>query len=99
MVRVKEALETNDWEGAGDDTGFEDLEGDDLGFGAEATELEMEMFGMKQAIYGQEDGEHAAGGSGQGNEDEEEDVEQLEAMMRKLQAVKGECSLTILACY
>jgi hypothetical protein len=48
--------------------------------------MEMEMFGMKQAIYG--------GGSDREEEirDEEEgdeEIEQLQAMMLKMQAVRG----------
>ena len=90
IERLKEALEANDWEANEelDDLGFDDFDGDEddndsLGFGIEAAEMEAEMFGMKQAIYG----------GTQDKEDEEgendEDVEQLQAMMLKLQAVKG----------
>jgi len=96
MERLKEALEANDWEASEelDDLGFEDFDGDgddadSLGFGIEAAEMEMEMFGMKQAIYGgTQDKEEADEG------ERDEDVEQLQAMMLKLQAVRG----TYLSC-
>ncbi|KAF7943622.1 uncharacterized protein EAE97_005693 [Botrytis byssoidea] len=92
LERLKEALEANEWEG-GDDDGegidlgnFED-DGDDnksIGFGIEAAELEMEMFGMKQAIYGE-----SSGKTNPEEEIENEDgVEQLEALMLRMQAVK-----------
>lgn len=83
-------MESNDWEDAGD--GELEIDEDETGFKAEAIELQMEMFGMKQAIYGGDDDEQAEGSSSRNGEDEQEDVEQLEAMMRKLQAVKGEHS-------
>lgn len=89
MERLKEALEANDWEASAelDDLGFEDFEDDgedteSLGFGAEAAELEMEMVGMKQAIHGGTQDKEEDGGR-------DEDVEQLQAMMLRLQAVKG----------
>jgi len=92
MERLKEALEANDWEAGEEleDLGFEDFDGDEddtesLGFGIEAAEMEAEMFGMKQAIY--------SGTQDREDDDEEgeqdEDVEQLQAMMLKLQAVRG----------
>ncbi|KAF5877147.1 putative alpha and gamma adaptin binding protein p34 protein [Botrytis fragariae] len=92
LERLKEALEANEWEG-GDDDGegidlgdFED-DGDDnksIGFGIEAAELEMEMFGMKQAIYGK-----SSEKTNPEEEVENEDgVEQLEALMLRMQAVK-----------
>ena len=95
LERLKEALEANDWEASEelDDLGFEDFDGDgddadSLGFGIEAAEMELEMFGMNQAIYGgtqdKEEGEEE-----EEEEARDEDVEQLQAMMMKLQAVKG----------
>jgi len=96
IERLKEALEANEWDGGGEDVdgeiNFDDLGADDededgsLGFGISAAEMEMEMFGMKQAIYG--------GGSDREEEirDEEEgdeEIEQLQAMMLKMQAVRG----------
>jgi len=93
IERLKEALEANDWEG-GDDLGdelnledFEIEEEDDegsLGFGIDPAEMEGEMFGMKQAIYGGGDEEEGA------EEPEgDKEVEQLQAMMLRMQAVRG----------
>ncbi|KAF7871959.1 uncharacterized protein EAF02_009064 [Botrytis sinoallii] len=92
LERLKEALEANEWEG-GDDDGegldlgdFED-DGDDnksIGFGIEAAELEMEMFGMKQAIYG----ESSEKTNPEEEVENEDGVEQLEALMLRMQAVK-----------
>jgi hypothetical protein len=95
VERLKEALESNDWEG-GDEHGGEiildDLDEDDeeaegsVGFGIDPAELEEEMAGMKRAIYG--------GGLGMEEEDEDDadqdqEVEKLQAMMLKMQAVRG----------
>jgi hypothetical protein len=53
----------------------------------------MEMFGMRRAIYGDEgekEGEDGKlGGEGE-MENEEDEVEKLEAMMLRMQAVRGE---------
>ncbi|KAI9791575.1 MAG: hypothetical protein M1833_001496 [Piccolia ochrophora] len=91
MARVKEALEANDWAGGGDS--LEGLGADELGdvdegsgFKLEADELEREMFGMKSAISTSQD--QGSGVNQDGNEDEEVEVEQMEAMMLKLRAVK-----------
>ena len=94
LDRLKEALEANDWE-VGDDLGeditVEDLdEGDQeaegsIGFDINAAEMEEEMAGMKRAIY--------AGGLGEEEDEEEADqdqeVEKLQAMIGKMQAVRG----------
>ena len=96
IERLREALEANEWESneLGEQINLEDLEYDDegedeggIGFGIEAAEMEMEMFGMKQAIY--------EGRKGEGNQDEEgedEGVEQLQAMILRMQAVRGKFS-------
>jgi len=93
IERLREALEANDWESneLGEGISPEDFgDGDEgegegsVGFGIEAAETEMEIFGMKQAIYG---GSHE-----EENDDEEyqdEGVEQLQAMMLRMQAVRG----------
>jgi len=94
VARLKEALEANDWAMNDDDDGgidFDELLDDDgegsTGIGMEAAQLEMEIFGMKQAIYGEdEDSEKEKGGEGE--EEEEDSVEKLEAMMLRMQAVK-----------
>jgi Alpha and gamma adaptin binding protein p34 len=96
MDRVREALEANDW--GGDDSAsfgsFEDGEDDD-GEGMDplkfiGDEMEREMFGLHNAIFG---GESDAGGdSAHGeaeDEDEEVQVEKLEAMMMRMAALKG----------
>ncbi|KAG9240171.1 hypothetical protein BJ878DRAFT_430866 [Calycina marina] len=93
MQRLKEALEANDWE-AGDeeleDLGFDDFKGDgdgddadSLGFSIEPADMEAEMFGMQQAIYS---GTQGKGKTNDGEDDD--DVEQLQTMMLKLQAAR-----------
>ncbi|KAH8599609.1 alpha and gamma adaptin binding protein p34-domain-containing protein [Bisporella sp. PMI_857] len=94
MERVKEALEANDWDGGddlGDDLTPADLEDNlsdegegSLDFGIDAAELKEDMLGMKQAIYG--GGSNVDDGPNDG--DGEKEVEQLQVMMLKLQAVK-----------
>ena len=99
IERLKEALEANEWEGGDDDGEGIDLEdfeddGDDsksIGFGIEAAELEMEMFGMKQAIYG----ESPEKTNPEEEAENEDGVEQLEALMLRMQAVKGKRYLII----
>ncbi|KAL3423063.1 LSM domain-containing protein [Phlyctema vagabunda] len=95
LERLKEALEANEWEGGDDfrdDINFDDFDDadDDMndddeitsGFGINAAEMEVEMAGMKQAIYGNgQDG-------GEEGEQDDEDVEKLQAMMQKMQAVR-----------
>ncbi|KAL5329154.1 hypothetical protein ACEPPN_002664 [Leptodophora sp. 'Broadleaf-Isolate-01'] len=92
MDRLKEALEANDWEGndeLGETIDLDGLEDDSdeagsIGFGLDAAdkaEMERELRGMKMAIYGG------------GNDDDEEepsdkDVEDLQALMLKMQAVR-----------
>jgi len=90
-ARMKEALEANDWEGVDPDDDFDldTLDQDDegsTGFGIEANELEMEMFGMKNAIRGSAEDKDET--TDEPAEEKEEDVDQLEAMMLKLQAVR-----------
>jgi len=68
-----------------------------MGFGTETAELEMEMFGMKRAIYGEGEGDEDEDEEGEGEakdardreEDEEDEVEKLEALMLRMQAVRG----------
>lgn len=81
--RVREAFEANSWEGGAEDDDLEDL-GLDLDFEGINVDEEMrkEMEGMKQAIYG--------GREEEGPEDEEKDVEDMEVLMRKMQAMRGE---------
>ncbi|KAK0113204.1 hypothetical protein ONS95_014899 [Cadophora gregata] len=92
MERLKEALEANDWEGNDELGEIIDLDGledgsDDagsVGFGLDAAdkaEMEKEMRGMKQAIYG-------SGNDGEEEEPNDKDVEDLQALMLKMQAVR-----------
>jgi hypothetical protein len=62
--------------------------GQTRGFGDEVHELEREMFGLRMAIErGGGDGfEDEEGG---GNGDDELDVESMEALMMRMQAIKG----------
>jgi hypothetical protein len=77
--RIEDALKANDWEGGdGDDFGFEDEEFGE-GLDAEEAEMGMELFGMKAAVNGIEE-----------EEKEEAQVEELEGMMRRMVAIKGE---------
>ena len=84
IERLREALETNDWESneLGEAVGLEDFDDGgegSIGFGIEAAEMEMEMFGMKQAIY--------EGSKGEGNQDEEvedEGVDELRGTLHEL---------------
>ncbi len=95
IARVKEALEANDWGGGdGDDFQAESLDfgsdeddGDEVGFKAEAAEIQKEMFGMRNAIYGQSSSQEP---EEEGGEDEELKVEELERLMVKVQVIKGE---------
>jgi hypothetical protein len=96
VERLKEALETNDWEGAdelnpaidlGDlDGGDDDEDEGSIGFGIDPSEMADEMAGMKRAIYGGSLGEDAEGDEEAEDDDE---VEKLQAMMLKMQVVRG----------
>ena len=76
---------------------------DSTGFGAEAAELEMEMFGMKRAIYGlsgdgkDQNVDDDVNDSGKGNmgEDQEDEVEKLEALMLRMQAIRGKSRISL----
>jgi len=82
VQRVREALEAGEWESSegldfgGDEEGFGD-------FAAEEAEMNMELFGMKGALRGDEGvGEPSA-------EEKAKEVEELEVMMRRMIAIKG----------
>jgi len=84
IERLREALEANEWETMPDEfdadedaIGLEDG-GDEFGesFAAEEAEINLEWLGVKTAVNG-------------GDDNEAEGVEELERMMRKLQAIKG----------
>lgn len=80
MERVREALEANEWAAA--EGGVEELE-DELGFGEWDVEGgfeigEDDVEGMRRPLFGGD------------AEEEEEGVEGLEALMLKMQAMRGE---------
>jgi hypothetical protein len=79
VPRVREALEAGEWESNADLDIDVDDEGFNGTFAAEEAEMNMELFGMKDALHG-EDGE---------GELEDKDVEELEVLMRKMVAIKG----------
>ena len=86
--RLKEALETNDWEGEVeidlDELGLNDSDDETAfknSFAAEEAEINMELFGMKSAVHGGDD------------EDEELQVEEMERMALKLHAIRGKAML------
>lgn len=87
VERVREALEANDWESLDyvDDLNLEGGQ-EDGGeafretFAAEQAEINLEWLGVKSVIGGTEE---------MGEENEKEQVEELERMMKKLQAIKG----------
>jgi hypothetical protein len=77
--RIREALEAGEWE-SGPDLDFDaDGEGFEGSFAAEEAEMNMELFGMKDALHGGADEEQMT----------EKDVEELEVMMKKMVAIKG----------
>jgi hypothetical protein len=105
MPRIKEVLETHDWSMAGDNSGFDgddpDMDSEDdlqdqllglgssRGFGDEVHELEREMFGLRMAIErGGGDGDERDDSDHDDGEDEI-DVESMEALMMRMQAMKG----------
>jgi hypothetical protein len=94
--RVREALEACEWDSA-EGLDFED--GDEEGFGgfaAEEAEMNMELFGMKEALHGNSEEETPAEPSA---ELEATEVEELEVMMRKMIAIKGKTFLIYNTCY
>ncbi|KFY10698.1 hypothetical protein V492_04888 [Pseudogymnoascus sp. VKM F-4246] len=81
LERVRQALEANEWTGAGGEGDVDELE-EELGLGAGDVEGgfeigEDDVEGMKRPIFGKDDGE------------EEESVEGMEALMLKMQAMRG----------
>jgi hypothetical protein len=64
--------------------------GQTRGFGDEVHELEREMFGLRMAIErGGGDGFESEEEDGTGAGDDELDVESMEALMMRMQAIKG----------
>lgn len=104
LERVKEVLEASEWASPDDDDDEEfdsarlgllsNIDEGDEGFNLEVGELEREMLGLKMAIG-------KGGGDGDDTEerDEERQVEELEGLMLKMQAVKGMLShLSVHSC-
>lgn len=92
VPRLKEALAANDWAGDIDDAEVEaaleelDLDEDFPGtFASEDAEMNRELLNMKSALHN--DGE---AGPATNEADEASQVEELERMMVKMQAIKGE---------
>jgi hypothetical protein len=102
MPRIKEVLETHDWSMTGSSglDGESDIDSEDgledqllgmsgsRGFGDEVHELEREMFGLRMAI------ERGGGGdeeeeAGHDDGDDELEIETMEALMMRMQAIKG----------
>lgn len=83
IERLKEALESNDWEShcqlkSALDWDVDDNEADH-GFEAEAAEIKNEMNEMRQSIYPHEEKTSSV----------DDEVEKLQAMMLKIQAARG----------
>ncbi|KAH6642286.1 hypothetical protein C7974DRAFT_408851 [Boeremia exigua] len=76
LQRIREALEAGEWESSADLD--EEVEGFEGSFAAEEAEMNTELFGMKDALHG-DDSE---------GELDDKDVEELETMMRKMVAIK-----------
>ncbi|KAJ4331041.1 hypothetical protein N0V87_009499 [Didymella glomerata] len=77
VQRVREALEAGEWESADVDLDA-DVDGFEGSFAAEEAEMNMELFGVKDALHGD-------GGEGELGD---EDVEELEVLMKKMVAIK-----------
>jgi hypothetical protein len=100
MPRIKEVLETHDWTASGDTLDADELDSDDdfgdfmsfdksahsRGFGEEVNELEREMFGLRMAIERGGDGRE---GSEEEDEKWEDKVESIEALMMRMQSIRG----------
>lgn len=83
VQRIREALEAGEWEGG--DLDFDaDVDGFEGSFAAEEAEMNMELFGVKDAL-------HADGAEELGERSElgDKDVEELEVLMKKMVAIKG----------
>ena len=82
--RAKEALEANSWEGVEVGVDLEDIGLDLADFvkGEVDEEMRGEMEGMKQAIY---DGGH----NDAEEEGDDQDVEEMELLVRKMQSLRG----------
>ncbi len=98
MARLREALEAHEWEAEDvddfdglDDLGLDDDDDASLGFGQEAEEAQVEMWGLRGALRKGEQGEGegiAEDTEMAGNKGDDQAVQELEAMMSKMQAVR-----------
>jgi len=89
LERLKESLEANDWAGGEVEENPDLGDGSDESFGVEAAEMEKEIFGLKEAIN-DSDKFTPSGDEELDVEDQDEEVEKLQQMMVKMQAVRGE---------
>lgn len=83
IPRLLEALEANEWdsgEAGADADALSDELGLEDGFGAEAAQMEREMTELKMAVQGKEGVDGEEGG--------DEEVQELENMILKMQAIK-----------
>lgn len=97
MLRIKEVLETHQWASPSneddvndpllDDDILNDLEGED-GFRIEANELEREMMGLRLAIQNG-GGDPPTSSDDKNHQDSELEVEELEALMTRMRAIRG----------
>lgn len=108
LARIREALEANEWAGdeSADFVGLDAAHDEEAdvwgGFEVEEAEMEREFMSMKTALNGGDEVQEGLGGSS--DEDEEQQVQELERMMVKLQAVKGKeynhcirCGISLIA--
>ncbi|CAD6505958.1 BgTH12-06890 [Blumeria graminis f. sp. triticale] len=93
VKRIKEALESNDWEGRDhleSALQFEDLDEDEenegLGLRVEADQMKIEMLGLNEAIHVVEGNLNENDNTITNHDDE---VEKLQAMLLKMQSVRG----------
>lgn len=103
LRRIHQILETHDWTSddkddlenqilGGDDDLEESLLGLDSshGFNLEVNELEREMLGLRMAIEHGDSDHYENGGGGDDDGEDEIKVESMEALMSRMQAIKGE---------
>jgi hypothetical protein len=104
IARVKEALETNDWaadEDQEDQEDFGSVDADDIVFSSDGVDAELagfqgEMFGLKMALVSksEKDSDHEdevthGEGTSAAEGQQEVDVEGLELLMLRMQALRG----------
>lgn len=109
MRRIRQIIETHEWASddqsadADADLGFDDdleeqllgFDKSNSGFNLEVNELEREMFGLRMAIErGGDDGDEFGGF--EDDDDGDIKVESMEALMLRMQAIKGIYSSLVL---